>query len=144
MAKGRARHGMSKDGIAPELRQRSARRLAGAVFVDRSGRRRRLVTLVGAGLGVLLVASLSILLAGLFSSGPVSIPGWPDAGARPGEGATPLPTDAGPSPDGTAPNPGTATAPPAPQQSPAAPGGQGGDHRRDPGGRPSKSPGKPG
>ncbi|HZN17932.1 MAG TPA: hypothetical protein VFB84_07045 [Micromonosporaceae bacterium] len=129
--------------MAPELRRRSARSLAGAVFVDRSGRRRRLVTLVGAGLGVLLMASLSILVAGLFSSGPVAIPGWPDAGARPGDGAaTPLPTDAA-SPDGTAPNPGTTTAPPPSQQSPAAPG-QGGDHRRDPGGRPSKSPGKPG
>ncbi|HET8683580.1 MAG TPA: hypothetical protein VFM54_17195 [Micromonosporaceae bacterium] len=129
--------------MAPELRRRSARSLAGAVFVDRSGRRRRLVTLVGAGLGVLLVASLSILLAGMFSSGPVAIPGWPDAGARPAEGAaTPQPTDAGPTPDGTAPAAGTTTAP-APQASPAAQG-QGTDHRRDPGGRPSKSPGKPG
>lgn len=129
--------------MAQESRRRSARRLAEAVFVDRSGRRRRLVTLVGAALGVLLVASLSIMVAGMVSSGPVSIPGWPDAGARPGEGATPQPTDGGTGPaGGELPAPVTTTAP-APQPTSAAPG-QGTDRRRDPGGRPSKSPGKPG
>jgi hypothetical protein len=50
------------------------------VFVDRSGRRRRLFTLVGAGFGVLLLIGLIAVVASLFGGGPSQLPGWPGQG----------------------------------------------------------------
>ncbi|MFF5230780.1 hypothetical protein [Dactylosporangium sp. NPDC000521] len=50
------------------------------VFVDRSGRRRRLFTILGAGLGVLLVAGCALLIAGLLGASPVPLPGLPENG----------------------------------------------------------------
>lgn len=50
------------------------------VFVDRSGRRRRLFTGLGAGLGVLLVLGSLLLVAGLLGSSPVPLPGLPQSG----------------------------------------------------------------
>ena len=50
------------------------------VFVDRSGRRRRLFTSLGAGLGVLLAAGSLLLVAGLMGSSPVPLPGLPQSG----------------------------------------------------------------
>ncbi|MDG6100840.1 hypothetical protein Daura_02115 [Dactylosporangium aurantiacum] len=50
------------------------------VFVDRSGRRRRLFTGLGAGMGVLLVLGASLLIAGLLGSSPVPLPGLPQSG----------------------------------------------------------------
>lgn len=50
------------------------------VFLDRSGRRRRLVGIVGAVLGVLLAASVVVLLAGFVGGAPVAVPGLPPAG----------------------------------------------------------------
>ena len=51
------------------------------IFVDRTGRRRRVVALAGsAGALVLLVAVLT-LLAGFTGTGPATPPGWTDAGA---------------------------------------------------------------
>ena len=50
------------------------------VFVDRSGRRRRLFTLLGAGFGVLLLIGLIAVVASLFGGGPGQLPGWPGQG----------------------------------------------------------------
>jgi hypothetical protein len=50
------------------------------VFVDRSGRRRRLFTSLGAGLGVLLAAGSLLLVAGLLGTSPVPLPGLPQSG----------------------------------------------------------------
>jgi hypothetical protein len=50
------------------------------VFVDRSGRRRRLFTLLGAGFGVLLLIGLIAVAASFFSGGPAQLPGWPGQG----------------------------------------------------------------
>lgn len=52
------------------------------VFVDRSGRRRRLFTGLGAGLGVLLAAGSLLLVAGLMGTSPVPLPGLPQSGQR--------------------------------------------------------------
>ncbi|WP_327006775.1 hypothetical protein OHA72_05580 [Dactylosporangium sp. NBC_01737] len=79
------------------------------VFVDRSGRRRRLFTSLGAGLGVLLAASCLLLVAGLLGSSPVPLPGLPQGGqggqhrdgAESGVGSAPSPTGA-PTPAGGA------------------------------------------
>jgi hypothetical protein len=45
------------------------------VFVDRSGRRQRLVLVSGAAAGVLLVAALAMLVAGLVGASPIPLPG---------------------------------------------------------------------
>jgi hypothetical protein len=61
------------------------------VFLDRSGRRRRLVVLVGVGLAVLLIAGLGVLLIGLTGPAGLHVPGFPDQ-AAPGANATPSQT----------------------------------------------------
>jgi hypothetical protein len=48
--------------------------------MDRSGRRRRLVTALGAAVGVLLIAVGALLIAGLLGSSPVPLPGLPNGG----------------------------------------------------------------
>jgi len=48
------------------------------VFLDRSGRRRRLAVLLGVGLAAGLLASLGLLVAGLWGASPVSGPGFPE------------------------------------------------------------------
>jgi hypothetical protein len=48
------------------------------VFVDRSGRRRRLVVASGAAFAVLVLLALTMLIAGLFGASPVPLPGLPD------------------------------------------------------------------
>lgn len=112
-----------------------------AVFVDQSGRRRRLLTVIGAGLAAALLAGLGVLGVGLMTGGNVPLPGWPDS-ARADEGR--------PAPSGT---PVTeVTSAPAQQvqlTSPVASAsptpnnpGQGDQHRNT--ARPSKTPGKPG
>src|SRR5690606_15653272 len=70
---------------------------------DRSGRRRRLLTLVGAAVGVVLVAGLGLFAAGLVGSRPVSLPGWPDPGVQAGQDR----------PASNTPAPSTATTTPA-------------------------------
>lgn len=129
------------------------------VFVDGTGRRRRLTVIAGSAMGVGLLASLALILAGIFLDTSVSVPGWSDDRA---------PVDAGV--DGRAelgeaslvtpgPPAATSTSAPMPTGSPtsgARPGtlpsaahptasdhpGQG-DERRETTGKPSKSPGKP-
>ncbi|HTJ34128.1 MAG TPA: hypothetical protein VL738_12940 [Dactylosporangium sp.] len=48
--------------------------------MDRSGRRRRLFTVLGAAVGVLLIAVGGLLIAGLLGSSPVPLPGLPNNG----------------------------------------------------------------
>jgi hypothetical protein len=95
------------------------------IFVDRSGRRRRLVRLAGAVLGSLLVAALGLLGAAVSGASPLRIPGFPDVGHHAGgENATPVATP------GTAASPGPVPTPrplprpsisPVGRQNPATP-----------------------
>ncbi|MEH1012418.1 hypothetical protein V6U90_04735 [Micromonospora sp. CPCC 206060] len=129
------------------------------VFVDGSGRRRRLSMLAGTSIGVGLLASLGLILAGLFTGSSVPLPGWPESKpARPIEagvdelGASPgavqptpdpaTPSDATPSrtPSAPATRPGAA---PTAQPNRSAVPGQGDTRRNEPAGKPSRSPGKP-
>jgi hypothetical protein len=126
------------------------------VFVDRTGRRRRLTVLTGVGAGTALVASLGLIVAGFLGGSSTSIPGWPT-------GAGPKQPDRGvvadeviASPTGPGVRPPTATTsgngtqrtptgatPATPLPAATAPPGQSAEHRATPGGRVSKSPGKP-
>lgn len=111
------------------------------VFVDHTGRRRRVAIAVGSALGVLLVVGLVMLTAGLLSGTPVPLPGWPDTAQRGREEAVPTPR---PSPSkvnkpGVTKPTQTATTTPRASATATRPGnGNGHGH-----GRPSKSPGKP-
>ncbi|NUT18370.1 MAG: hypothetical protein HOV77_04235 [Hamadaea sp.] len=69
------------------------------VFVDRSGRRRRLITILGGAFGVLLLLGLIGLGASLIGGGPAQLPGWPghDGAAEPKPSAVVEPSKA-PSP----------------------------------------------
>lgn len=127
------------------------------VFVDRSGRRRRLSVVAGTGIGVGLFASLCLILAGLFTGSSVPLPGWPEPkaprpveagvdelGASPGLRPTADPT-AAPAPSRTptaraTSQPGVA---PSAQPSRSAVPGQGDTRRSEQAGKPSRSPGKP-
>ncbi|MGQ5263228.1 hypothetical protein ACTWLT_21075 [Micromonospora sp. ZYX-F-536] len=48
------------------------------VFVDGTGRRRRLTVIAGTAMGLGLLASLGLIAAGLFLDTSVSLPGWSD------------------------------------------------------------------
>jgi hypothetical protein len=130
------------------------------VFVDRTGRRRRLTVVAGTAMGLGLLASLGLILAGLFFDSPVPIPGWSDtkvhppieagvdASGRPQERTSPSSRPA-PATSTTAPLPSaapTATRPTSrtttsgPQPSTSVPG-QGDEHRSS--AKPSRTPGKP-
>jgi hypothetical protein len=86
------------------------------VFVDRTGRRRRLIALAGSAGGLMLTLILLALVAGFTGVGPASVPGWPDAAAgAPGARAKPSPSRTAPS---ARPRPLTAE-PPIAEQTPA-------------------------
>ena len=51
------------------------------VFLDRSGRRRRLVVVTGVGLAVLLTGGLGVLLLGITGTTALHVPGFPDQAA---------------------------------------------------------------
>ncbi|MEO3773701.1 hypothetical protein [Micromonospora sp. B9E7] len=133
------------------------------VFVDGTGRRRRLTVIAGTAMGLGLLTSLALIAAGLFLDTSVPLPGWTDdsRGTRPVEAgvdgiiqprvapspspsvtrtsaplprATPTTGNQAPSPAGT-----TATATGAPAAT--DPPGRGDEHRNT--AKPSKSPGKP-
>ncbi|MEV1328390.1 hypothetical protein AB0J20_02290 [Micromonospora costi] len=131
------------------------------VFVDRTGRRRRLTVIAGTAMGVGLLASVVLILAGLFFESPVPVPGWPDSRpARPIEAGLDGRDGIGTSPS-AGPSPATPSSPvQAPSRSPSPtavrttavpPGaarptgserpGRGDEHRSTP--KPSRSPGKP-
>jgi len=110
------------------------------VFVDRTGRRRRFLILVGVALGVTLLLSLGVLAVGTMGGGPVPLPGWPDGGVHAGQ----EPTSA-PNPPAPAPTPGGATSrtgQPGGPVTPTTKPGQGDEHRRT--AKPTRSPGRPG
>lgn len=96
-----------------------------AVFVDRTGRRRRWARTVGVVFGGVLVASLALVGFGLVSGTGVPLTNWPGArptreAARPGPSATARHT---PQPSATRSAAGTAPAAPAPTATPASPTG---------------------
>lgn len=132
---------------------------ASPVFVDRTGRRRRLTVIAGTAMGLGLLTSIVLILAGLFFDAPVPVPGWPDSRpAQPIEAGPDGRASLGPSPSaspsrvthstGSAPTPARSVTPdatgPAPRTAqPARTGhrGQGDEHRST--AKPDRSPGKP-
>jgi hypothetical protein len=66
------------------------------VFVDRTGRRRRLIALAGSAGGLVLTVALLAVAVAFTGAGPVSLPRWPEsaAGAVIGDPATRPPSDA--------------------------------------------------
>ena len=125
------------------------------VFVDRTGRRRRITVLAGASIAVGLLVSLGLIVAGLFGGSTIPLPGWPDSNV-PRQGEAEIRPSADPELT-TPPQPVVATtsrtARPSPAPSPTtAPGsrptgtdrpGANDPTRIPPGHRPGKSPGKP-
>jgi hypothetical protein len=67
------------------------------VFLDRTGRRRRLVAAAGASAILLLTLMVLALLAGVTGIAPKTMPGWPAADGRP-RPARPIPDRTEPAP----------------------------------------------
>jgi hypothetical protein len=97
------------------------------VFVDRTGRRRRLFVVIGMGSSVLLILAAGALLAGFIGIGPGHQPGWPGSGqdraaATPGMvgqgGVSPSPTKHDSSASPGTPVPGTSATPGSASPSP--------------------------
>jgi len=91
------------------------------VFVDGSGRRRRIATVMGAALGTGLLASLGLIVAGLFGVSSSAPPGLPDRGGAHAE-QVPVQPDAGvgTSPRSPSSSHGSSSARPSGTPSPAA------------------------
>ncbi|RAO03729.1 hypothetical protein GAR05_00710 [Micromonospora saelicesensis] len=130
------------------------------VFVDGTGRRRRLTVIAGTAMGLGLLTSLVLIAAGLFLDTSVPLPGWSEdsRGTRPVEagvdGVKPPRVAESPSP-----SPAARTSAPLPRATPTsdrspttaatATGtpsaidqpGRGDEHGRN--AKPSRSPGKP-
>jgi hypothetical protein len=97
------------------MRRRSEREVARPVFVDGSGRRRRLATVAGVTLGAGLLLALVLVVAGLFGTSPVGLPGLPGGQGQPQPG---LLRQAPPQPQ-KSPVPGSASPPAAVRGQPA-------------------------
>ena len=118
------------------------------VFVDRTGRRRRLFAVTGAAGGVLLAIASLALVAGFTGAGDASLPALPEATAGKTHAvstATPSATtrSAGSAPTRTAPEERGSTATPATTTTPqaaATPSPTHTNNRRVPTNRPSKKP----
>ncbi|MEO3807436.1 hypothetical protein ABGB17_00390 [Sphaerisporangium sp. B11E5] len=54
-----------------------------AVFVDQSGRRARVLMVVGVLSGTLLMACMAVLIAGVFTGTPLTVTGWPGGDPKP-------------------------------------------------------------
>lgn len=115
-----------------------------AVFVDGTGRRRRVVAVIGAGLAAALLVALGLLVSGLFGMSPVHLPGLPNGAGAPARGRSP--SAAAPEPSATRsrsvpsrlPTPSAA----APARTPTA--GQASASATPHGRRPSQTPSHPG
>jgi hypothetical protein len=99
-----------REGRQPRVRQ---------VFLDRSGRRRRLTVLLGTGLAAALLAGLGALAVALSGSTAVDLPGFPDSDRRadapdPGRPATTAPVERPPAGIGERTTPGPTSASTAP------------------------------
>jgi hypothetical protein len=95
------------------------------VFVDPTGRRRRLFTVVGILLGVAITAAFALLIAGVLGAPPVPLPGLPvsDQGVQERAPAVPVEaTPAGPSQSQSPVPPGRVPAAPAPSGTPSVTG----------------------
>lgn len=135
---------------------------AGPVFVDQTGRRRRVAVLAGICLGAGFLVGLTLIVMGLFVGSATPLPDWPDGGRlprdpvaeRPEPSPTPDRREARPTPTGgqaresAAPIPaGTpaTTAPPSARES-DRPGRDGNPRTNPPAspprGKPSEPPGK--
>lgn len=128
------------------------------VFVDRTGRRRRLTLLAGTAMALGMLTSLGLIAAGLFTDSSVSLPGWSEdppgqqpieagvdgLGSAPSTGPPPSPVTSTAAPVRSVPSGTTAApVPTGPRKSPAATDRPGqGDERRT--AKPSRSPGRPG
>ncbi|WP_422734453.1 hypothetical protein ACN26Y_06130 [Micromonospora sp. WMMD558] len=132
------------------------------VFVDRTGRRRRLTVIAGTAMGLGLLTSLALILAGLFVDSSVTVPGWSDdrapveaeldgrdelggassAAPRP-EPATSTTVPRPTATRSTAPATPATSATPAARPTPADQPGQGQGNGPRPTAKPSRSPGKP-
>jgi hypothetical protein len=108
-----------------------------AVFLDSTGRRRRVATVAGAGLAVAALAALGLLIGGVSGVSPLRLPGLPAQVGAPAGGAS----DAGRAPASrTQPTPG----PGGPVPSPAPSAGAVSPTPLNHGRRPSQTPTHPG
>lgn len=122
---------------------------SGQVFVDASGRRRRLVTVIGAVLGSILAVGIAVVVAGMVGAVPLPLPGLPASGqgvqdGQGGPAAEPTRSQPSASPRGTGRTPApTSTGVPTAATTPPAGSTPGGDASTTRGNRPTVHPGNP-